>query len=214
MDKVTYCIEDKTINKKQITENNIKIPIEKESQDIGNAHILISNDVIDSVNNLSIKIDDLNKLFIEKIQYSEHEKRIVDQMHAELQKYKEDMYAQLIRPILLDLIEIRDSIIRLRSIYQEKAEGEQDIPNKIFSGYAFDIQDILEKNDVMIYQTSIGETFVPVKQKAIKKTATDKKELHGKVAESISSGYAYNDRILSAEKVAVYYYELADASII
>ena len=160
-----------------------------------------------SLQEISDKLDALSKHFTEKIKHTEHEEKIVNQMHAELQKYKEDMYTQLIRPVLLDIIEVRDSILRIANTYIIKPEGERDIPNKTFSEYALDIQDILEKNGIDIYKSNIGDNFVPVKQRAIKKIASDNPDMHGKIAESLSSGYNYNGRTIAAEKIAVYYYE-------
>lgn len=166
-----------------------------------------SEQILNSLEDLSQKVDGLKKLFMEKIRYSEHEEKIIDQMHKELQKYKEDMYAQLIRPVLLDIIDVRDSILRISAIYLDKPEGERDIPNKTFAGYALEIQDILEKNGIEIYRSNPGDAFVPVKQRAIKKVATANEELHGRVVESFSCGYTYNNRIISPEKIAVYSFE-------
>lgn len=163
--------------------------------------------ILKSLGELSEKVDTLNMLFSERIKYTEHEAKIVDQMHKELQKYKEDMYSQLIRPVLLDIIEIRDSILRVATAYLNKPEGEQDIPNKTFVGYCLDIQDILEKNGIEIYKSNPFDVFVPIKQRVIKKVPTVEAELHGKIAESLSYGYNYNGRPISAEKVAVYFYE-------
>lgn len=142
-----------------------------------------------------------------RIMHTDHEEKIVDYMHKELQKYKEDLYAQLVRPILLDVIEVRDSIMRIAEAYLSKPEGEQNIPNKTFSDYAFDLQDILEKNSVEIYRSKSGDTFTPIKQRIIKKVATSDVALHGKIAESLSCGYSYNGRTISPEKVNVYYFE-------
>lgn len=153
------------------------------------------------------RIDSLGDLFNARIMHTDHEEKIVDQMHKELQKYKEDIYAQLVRPILLDIIEIRDSIMRIAATYLSKPEGEQSIPNKTFSDYAYDLQDILEKNSVEIYRSNTGDVFTPIKQRVVKKVATSDENLHGKVAESFSSGYSYNGRVISAEKISVYYYE-------
>lgn len=168
---------------------------------------ITKDDILQSNKILLAKMDSLSQLFSEKIRHSEHEEKIVTQMHTELQKYKGDMYAQLIRPVLLDIIEMRESILRMAGTYLMKPEGEQDIPNKTFAEYAIDIQQILEKNDVEIYKSSPEDDFVPIKQRASKKVATGNKKLHGKVAESLSCGYQYNGRPISAEKIAVYYYE-------
>jgi len=163
--------------------------------------------VIDATTQISQQLTILSETFNTKLMHSAHEEKIVDQMHNELQKYKEDMYAQLVRPILLDVIEVRDSIMRIGAVYRAKPGGEQAIPNKTFSDYAYDLQDILEKNNVEIYRSEAGDDFVPIKQRTVKKVVTADQSLHGKVAESMSCGYSYNGRTISAEKVSIYYYE-------
>lgn len=162
--------------------------------------------VLESTRRVSEQVAALADIFNTKIMHSAHEEKIVDKMHKELQKYKEDMYAQLVRPILLDVIEVRDSIMRVSAAYSAN-EGEQNIPNKTFSDYAYDLQDILEKNNVEIYRSQIGDDFIPIKQRAVKKVSTLDQSLHGKIAESISCGYSYHGRTISAEKVSIYYYE-------
>lgn len=165
------------------------------------------NELLDGINEISSRITSLEKLFETKIMRGQHEEKIVDQMHRDLQKYKEDMYSQLVRPILLDMIEIRDSILRVAAAHLSKPDAEQGIPVKTFAMYASDVQELLEKNSIEIYKSEEGTDFIPIRQRAIKKTATDDKSLHGKVAESLSDGYSYNGKIISAEKVVVYYYE-------
>lgn len=157
--------------------------------------------------NLSRQISDMEQLFHKRIMHADYEDRIIDQMHAELQKYKENLYAQLVRPILLDVIEVRDSIIRIAAGYLEKPEGEQSIPNKVFADYAYDLQEILEKNNVQIYRSKSEEAFVPVKQRVVKKETTFNEGLHGRLAESLSDGYSYEGQVISAEKVSVFVYE-------
>lgn len=178
-------------------------------EELGKAEsVSISNDdILQNITDLSARIDSLNQLFSEKIQHMEHNGKIIDQMHKELQKYKDDIYSQVLRQVLLDIIEVRDSILRITNFYLKKPEGERDIPNETFAGYALDIQDILEKNGVEIYESIPGDSFSPVKQRVIKKIVTGNTELHSKVAESLSCGYDYNGRTISAEKIAVYYYE-------
>lgn len=167
----------------------------------------LTEKVVSLITELSEKMDVMNSLFIQKIQHSIHEEKIVDQMHAELQRYKDDMYSQLVRPILLDVIEIRDSILRMSKTYAAKAPEEQLVPLKLFSDYAYDVQDILEKNNISIYEGNEGDTFNPIKQRAVKKIKTPVEELHGKIADSLSCGYDYMGKTVSPEKVVVYFYE-------
>ncbi len=152
------------------------------------------------------KLETLSGQFDRRIMYTDHEEKVIDQMHRELQRYKEDLYAQLMRPILLDIIGVRDSIMRMAATYLANPEGQQDIPNKTFSDYSYDLQDILEKNHVEIYRSEPGDGFTPLRQRAIKKIPTGEKELHGKVAESITCGYSYNGKVISPEKITVYVY--------
>ena len=161
----------------------------------------------ETTSQISGQLESLSELFQKRIMYAAHEEKVIDQMHKELQRYKEGLYAQLVRPILLDVIEVRDSIMRVGAVYRAKPEGEQAIPNKTFSDYAYDLQDILEKNSVEIYRSQPGDPFSPMRQRAVKRIATAEEALHGKVAESLSCGYGYDGRVLSAEKVSVYAYE-------
>jgi molecular chaperone GrpE (heat shock protein) len=160
-----------------------------------------------SVTELSKQIAGLSELFETKILHTTHEEKIVDQMHKELQRYKEDMYSQLVRPILLDIIEIRDSILRISSAHRSKPEGEQNIPLKTFEMYASDVQEILGKNNIEIFKSVANTDFVPIRHRATKKVATPDESLHGKLAESLSDGYTYMGKIITPEKIAVYSYE-------
>lgn len=163
--------------------------------------------ILDEIAALGGQIQSLEKLFNAKILHSDYEKKIVDQMHRELQKYKDDMYAQLIRPILLDIIAMRDSMLKQLNEHRGRPEGEQHIPLQMFETYAFDTEEILERNNIGIYKSDMDSDFVPIRQRAIKKIPTDNQSLHGKVAESIGDGYSYQDKTISPEKVAVYVYE-------
>ncbi len=137
--------------------------------------------IVETQKKILESVESLHSLFNARIMHTNYEEKIVDQMHKELQKYKEDMYSQLVRPILLDVIEVRDSIMRMAATYLAKPEGEQNIPNKIFSDYAYDLQDILEKNSVEIYRSKLGDDFTPIKQRIVKKVVTTDESLHGNI---------------------------------
>lgn len=149
----------------------------------------------------------MHLLFEDKISRTEYEEKIVDRMHGELQRYKEDMYSQLVRPILLDVIEVRDSILRVSAAHQNNTEEGDSIPIKTFSDYAYDLQDILERNNIEIYQSNEKDDFIPIRHRVAKKVITEEKEMHGKIAELISAGYSFNGKVIVPEKVAVYFYE-------
>lgn len=211
----TLSTTDNATTDNEEADNNIISDDEDSSQCLPDSSgaVLEKLGVIESFcQNFSTQLSDLEQLFSKRIMHADYEDKVIDQMHSELQKYKEDMYAQLVRPILLDIIEVRDSIMRIATTYQKKPEGEQDIPNKTFADYSYDLQDILEKNNVEIYRSKAGDDFIPIRQRIVKKELTHDESLHGKIAESLSSGYSYTGRIISAEKVSVYYYEQVDTT--
>ena len=165
------------------------------------------DEILKAAKSANARLEELLGAFERRIAHTDMEEKVIDRMHAELQRYKEDLYAQLVRPILLDIIEVRDSIQRMAATYLARPEGEQSIPNKTFSDYAYDLQDILEKNQVEVYRSRPGDSFTPLRQRVLKKVKTGEEGLHGALAESLSCGYAYGGRVLSPEKIAVYVYE-------
>ena len=164
-------------------------------------------DLLKAVAEVSNQVERLAGLFEDRILYTEHEGKIVSQMHRELQKYKDDLYAQLVRPILLDVIKVRDNIQRMSALYREKPEGQQDIPNETFLTYAEDLRNILEENNVEIYRSEPGSTFIPIRQKLVQRVPTTNPAQNGTIEASMSCGYSYGGRTISAEKVSVYCYE-------
>lgn len=166
-----------------------------------------------AVQELSDRLTELAKLFDNRIMHAEHEEKVIDRMHKELQQYKQDLYAQILRPVLLDIAATRDSI--LTTVAQRTANGQTEIPASIFSTYTEgDLYDILEKNEVEVYHSKPGAAFDALRQRAIHKTPTQDAALHGKIASSFSSGYLYRNRVLSPEKVSVYVFQASsgDAS--
>ncbi len=201
--------EEEIISSDLPTENDIEVINEKETVDNkefenrneSEAQMELINKQFD---HLDERMDQLVHLFEDKISRTEYEEKIVDRMHAELQKHKEGMYAQMIRPILIDIIEVRDSIRRVSLAHSNDVEKEGMIPIKIFSDYMYDLQDILEKNEIKIYEHQHGDLFDPAKQRAIKKIETDNLELHGKIESVLSAGYLFQEKVIIPEKVSVY----------
>ncbi len=149
----------------------------------------------------------LESLFQKRILHAQGEEKSIDKLHKELEDYKSDFYAQLIQPILKDLIDMRESILRASVKFAAKPEGEQAVPLKTFSSYSEDLEIILDRYQVEVYQATVGEKFDALRQRLSSKVPTTEEALHGTIAESVQSGYAYGKWILSHEKVRVYAYE-------
>lgn len=191
-DKIEEKIQNEDDEKKEIHENTEFKNEEK--------RILIE------ITNIDKKIDNLNKLFLRKIQSVEFEKETTDKLHKELQVYKNDMYFQFVKPFIMDLINIRESMRKGLKNFSEKTEEEK---LKFFESYIEEIQIILENNDIEIYQTDKEENrnVDMKKQKIMKKIVTSDETLHGKIYNISSNGYMYKEKVISPEKVEVYVYK-------
>jgi molecular chaperone GrpE (heat shock protein) len=173
-----------------------------EPVDSGESSALASNldSISDELTALVKKAEKLEELFNQKILRSQQESQIIDQMHAELQEYKNDLYMKMIRPILIDLIELREHILKLSSDLEGK-------PLRVFSSFSYDLAQTLENNGVTIYQAQIGELFDPRKHKVVEKVFTGEEGQDKTIASLIGEGYSYSDRPLSAQKVRVFSFD-------
>lgn len=162
--------------------------------------------ILENIENINTKVDIMKELFTKKIQSMEFEKETTDRLYNELQEYKNNLYFQLIKPIVTSLISIRESMKKGLKNFEEISKEEKF---KIFESYIEEVEIILENNDVEIYETDIEtDSYVDLKkQKIIKKITTPYEQLHGKIENILSSGYMYKGKIISPEKVEVNIYK-------
>ena len=151
-------------------------------------------------------IKELKALFTDKILHTQHEEKILDAMHSELTKHRQDMYSQLARPILLDIAAVRDDIMSMAAIVREKPEDERHIGLAAFELYADQLLEIMAKNRIDTYISEPEAEFCPATMRAVKKIAADDESLHGKVASSVADGYLYDGKKILPERVEVYFY--------
>ncbi len=155
---------------------------------------------------LSQLLEQLTKDFEERFLYDEKQEKLIDQMHTELQNYRNDLYASLIKPILIDIIEVVDNIRKAGITYGAKG-AEQAEAAFVITDFIEDLHYILNNYGVDIYKATAGEPFIPVRQRILSTIATNNLELNGKVSESMGFGYFYKGKVLWPEKVTVYKYQ-------
>ncbi|WP_374123252.1 nucleotide exchange factor GrpE [Leptotrichia hongkongensis] len=162
--------------------------------------------ILENIENINKKVDVMNESFLKKIQSNEFEKETADRLYNELQEYKNDLYFQLIKPIMTSLISIRESMKKGLKNFGKLSEDEKF---RIFESYIEEVEIILENNDLEIYETDVEtDSYVDLKkQKIIKKIITPYEQLHGKIENILSSGYMYKGKIISPEKVEVNIYK-------
>ena len=155
---------------------------------------------------VSEHLGQLEKDFEERFLYDEKQEKLIDQMHGELQNYRNDLYGSLIKPILIDIIEVVDNIRKAGVTYAAKG-AEEAAAVSVITDFIEDLHYILNNYGVDIYKATAGEPFIPVRQRILSTIATNSLELNGKISESLGFGYFYKGKVLWPEKVTVYKYQ-------
>ena len=162
--------------------------------------------VLEKLEDLSKHAENLEKLFRERISTTEFEERAQKNMHSELQKYKDDFYAQLMLPILSEVIKLRENL--LKDVEKHRKEGQPFSCEEIENFANDDIALVLEDFGISVYKTESDSEFISGRHKFMGKgKVTAEKSLHGKIAESRSYGYEQNGKVISPERVVRYIYE-------
>ena len=152
-------------------------------------------------------LEKLNTQFKERISYDEKQEKIVDNMHAELQKYRNDMYAMLLKPLLVDIIEVVDNIRKAGIAFAKKGEAENRA-STIITDFIIDLHNLLNGYGVEVYKGTPGDNYTPIQQRIVSVITTNKPELNSKIAESLGFGYMYKGKVIWPEKVKTYKYQI------
>lgn len=164
-------------------------------------------EVIRSIQETHDSVQELISLFQTRLSYDANQEKVIDQMHEELQKYKNDLFGTLIRPILVDIIEIVDSIRKTGEAYAA-GDNEKVEAAKIIVSYIEDLHNLLASYNVEVYKSTAGDAYTPIKQRIVSCVMTGEVALNGKLVESLGFGYTHNGKVIWAEKVRVYKYQL------
>ena len=154
------------------------------------------------------KLEHLDREFAGKIRHDTHKDRIIDNLHQELQAYKDDILKKYLKNFITDMIYVIDNIRRLTSHYASLPSAEKD-PEKLLGlmdGIPSDLEDIFYRQGIKTY-TCEGNSFDARRQRVLKKIETSDLSKDKTVAESLRPGYEWDGQILRPEIVAVYVYQ-------
>ncbi|MBK8565942.1 MAG: nucleotide exchange factor GrpE [Saprospiraceae bacterium] len=153
------------------------------------------------------QLEQLGTEFQSKLKYDAHKEKIIDNLHAELQTYKNGLIEKLLRPIFMDIIEVVDDTRRL--LKDLKAKGEDTNPEKLkklLESIPDDLEDLLDKHGVEVVQAE-SEAFNPAVQKVVKTVPTPEESLDKQVSERLKNGYRWEGRLLRHEVVNVWQFQ-------
>ena len=156
---------------------------------------------------LEQQIVQLSTEFQSKLKYDTHKDKIIDNLHAELQSYKNGVLEKLLRPVFMDVIEVIDDIRRL--IKDLKSKDEVDNSEKLkkfFEAVPEDLEDLLYKHGVEVVQSK-STLFDPGVQKVVKVMPTEEASLDKSICERLKNGYTWEGKLLRHEVVNVWQFQ-------
>ena len=184
-------------------ENFLVSEFSKNSQNITEMfNKLDINNILENQSKIINRLDDLTR-------YVQFQEKISSNMNDELQKYKRDFYASILKPVFKEIIGVVDNM-RRDIISLEAQHGIEDLAMaKKLQFYINNIHIVLSNYGVVYYYTqSVGtQDYKPIEQNIIKRIETDDISKDKKVAQSLLYGYKYNDKVLRAESVSIFKYK-------
>jgi len=203
---------DSTKNKiENYSEDDISIIEKPNSEEISEPEKSKNNTFSDTdsfksqLNNIQDNVSNLLNEFQSKLKYDQHKEKIIDNLHRELQEYKNDLTKKLLQPIIMDIISAIDDIKKLVQHYRLNDPSELD-PLKLLDlmeSLPSDLEDILYRQKVETFNCT-EKVFNPSLQKAIKILETDDETKDKIISKILRSGYEWEGKKLLPELVEVY----------
>jgi len=165
------------------------------------------NDIGGQINIVSAKLDLLQQEFNEKLKYDQHKDNIIDNLHGELQEYKNETFRKHFQTMILDVIKIIDDIRKLSRYYRSQDSLNSDPVKllKLIESIPADLEDSFYWQGVKPY-VSDSDRFDPTRQKVLKKVETADKNKDKMIAERLFPGYEWDGRVIRPEMVNVFLY--------
>ncbi len=161
-------------------------------------------EVLARLDELAAHIEDLQRLFAARILHAEAEGQANARLHSELQAHKNDLYGKLVKPVLSDVLTVREHVLKLSAHHRQRAAEEQAVSLPTFESFADDLAQILEENDVEIRRSEPGALYDPQWHQVVGKVDTDDIAIHRTIATVVGDAYSFQGRPLARQRVTVY----------
>ncbi|MDR1578890.1 MAG: nucleotide exchange factor GrpE [Synergistaceae bacterium] len=133
---------------------------------------------------------------------------MVNKLHEELQKYKNDLIWKAIQPLLVGIVRMNDKITETVGKVQSKKETD---PDKIIDAFEYVpemLEETLFRQRVTDYSTEPGNALNVLRHKVVKPVIeTDDETKHHTIALSLRNGYEYEGKMVAEELVRVFSYK-------
>ena len=154
-----------------------------------------------SILNMETHLEGLNRT----LDSNREKSRTIEELHEELQRSRQGLLEQAMRPVLLDIIGLHDRIDdRKRLLELEGGTGDTG-PLKMLTEIGKEVQDILKVEGVALFREE-GNLFDPARQRALATLPAPDETQIGQVTERFYPGFEIEStaRVVRMEHVRVY----------
>jgi molecular chaperone GrpE len=135
---------------------------------------------------------------------AEARERVIDHLHAEVERLRVGEEGILLRPVIVDLQTLRQDLLRQAGTLPETIEPTQ--VRALLTSFALSVEQALERCGVAPVRPAVGEAYNARQHRTVKVVDTERKAQDETVAEVISDGYldTRTDRMTAPARVAVW----------
>lgn len=136
-----------------------------------------------------------------------YREKLIDQLHAEVQSYKNGLIDELTLPLERDVIKLIDDVKKGAEAFGGKAANKENYRKlqALLEGFGQDLADLLYRHGVEPYEVPGREADVH-RQKILATVPTTDPALDKKIAARLAPGWEKHTGVVRPERVSVYVY--------
>jgi molecular chaperone GrpE (heat shock protein) len=159
----------------------------------------------DTLTTISGQIRELSLSFESKLKYDAHKNKIIDDLHQDLQEYRQGLLQKYLQRIFIDVIKIIDDMRKFTAHHTNTPAQDEAVEKflKFIVNTASDLEDLFAWEGITPY-TCEGDRLDPVRQRVVDKIETDDPARARTIAARLRPGYEYEGKILRPEMVNIY----------
>ena len=163
-----------------------------------------------SIDNCKVleEIIKLREEFNEKLKYDKHKEEMIDDLHNQLQQYKDNLVLKSYKPLVLDIISLIDSNNKKVDILKNQSINKLNSLKllKNIEDFSEDLQDMLIRQGVEMFRSE-GKVFDGLIHSPATNIETDDISRDKMIANTLKPGYILDDKVIKKEVVEVYSYK-------
>ncbi|RSM84760.1 nucleotide exchange factor GrpE [Kibdelosporangium aridum] len=130
--------------------------------------------------------------------------RVIDHLHAEVERLRVGEQALLLRPVITDLQSLRRDLLRQAETLPEQIDSAQ--VSSLLVSFALSAEQALERCGIVPVRPAVGDAYAARQHTAVKILDAETETQHETIAEVVSEGYldTNTDRVTVPARVAVW----------